>query len=584
MTGRTISHYDIRQKLGAGGMGEIYKAFDHRLNRPVAIKIMPADSAASPDRRRRFLQEAQAASALNHPNIITIYDILSEHDTELIVMEFIDGQTLDGYIPPHGMEIGKVLDYAVQVADALQAAHAAGIVHRDLKPANIMVTSGGLVKVLDFGLAKVTAGAPSGQLNATTMTAEGSILGTVSYMSPEQAQGRKVDARSDIFSFGLVVYEMATGQRAFDSDSTLSTLAAILRDDIKPVSHTVRGAPPELDNIIARAVRKNPDERWPNMAEMRQALNLLKHRSDPTLSLRIPPPAPIKRSPMKLITAIGSVLVLGLAGAVWWKNLPAPAAPTPQPPVVVSPATPPETVPAPPSDAVLTNDAILDMVKARVPLTVIVSQMKAGKTKFDLSTAEVIRLSREGVPESIIEAMRDPANAKIPSSPLPVAAKPVEKAADKVVAIPPPSAPSPVRPSTGSSVTVLDGVPFNIALVDDVPTDIEAGKPIRFYAVDGLSVGGIVVIPKGAVVRGAIVEANKKKFLRSGRITFRLTDVLASDGSKLKIRTTPVRRSDSDAARPLEQPGRKTVRGVAAPAQARYVAYIEGDHKISIRR
>ena len=214
MIGRTIPHYQVTEKLGAGGMGEIYKARDPRLNRTVAIKVLSAHAMGDPDRRRRFIQEAQAASSLNHPNIITIHDIISDADNEYMVMEYVAGKTLADLIHAGGLGVEKTLRYGVQIADALAAAHAAGIVHRDLKPGNVMVTESGLVKILDFGLAKITMAT---QLTGETqtlgapMTVEGSILGTVSYMSPEQAQGSKVDARSDIFAFGALMYEMVTG-------------------------------------------------------------------------------------------------------------------------------------------------------------------------------------------------------------------------------------------------------------------------------------------------------------------------------------------------------------------------------------
>src|SRR5271170_2655201 len=224
-------------------MGEIYKAQDTKLNRFVAIKVLSTASSGEPERRRRFIQEAQAASALNHPNIITIHDIVSQGDSEFMVMEFVAGKTLVDLIPKGGLRLPQALKYAVQITDALTAAHAAGIVHRDLKPANVMVTASGLVKILDFGLAKLTdRGGPmsSGENTQTIgeapLTVEGSIMGTLSYMSPEQAQGKKVDARSDIFSFGLVLYEMVTGTRAFAGENALSTLSAILRDEAKPIN------------------------------------------------------------------------------------------------------------------------------------------------------------------------------------------------------------------------------------------------------------------------------------------------------------------------------------------------------------
>src|SRR5580704_15713631 len=257
MVGRTVLHYQFLEKLGAGGMGEIYKAQDTRLNRFVAIKVLTASATGDPDRRRRFIQEAQAASALNHPNIITIHDIVSEGGTDFMVMEYVSGKTLVDVIPNGGLRGSQVLKYSVQMADALQAAHNAGIVHRDLKPGNVMVTESGLITVLDFGLAKLADRGPLSQMgendtsdNTRTianapLTVEGSIIGTVSYMSPEQAQGKKVDTRSDIFSFGVVLYEMATGVRAFPGDNALSTLSAILRDEAKPITEVAPDVPPQ---------------------------------------------------------------------------------------------------------------------------------------------------------------------------------------------------------------------------------------------------------------------------------------------------------------------------------------------------
>src|SRR6516165_1743145 len=235
MIGRTIGHYRIESKLGEGGMGVVYKARDTHLDRPVAIKVLPAEAVANSERKRRFVQEAKAASALNHPNIIHIYDIDTLDGVDFIAMEYVPGKTLDKLVGRRGLGLGEALKYAVQIADALAKAHAAGIVHRDLKPANIMVTEEGLVKVLDFGLAKLTQKAEEEDATLTfaqaPRTEEGTIVGTVAYMSPEQAQGKKVDARSDIFSLGSVLYEMITGRRAFQRDTEFSTLTAIARDE-----------------------------------------------------------------------------------------------------------------------------------------------------------------------------------------------------------------------------------------------------------------------------------------------------------------------------------------------------------------
>jgi serine/threonine protein kinase len=213
LVGSTVLQYRIEEKIGEGGMGVVYKARDERLRRHVAIKTLPHDLISNPERKKRFLQEARAASALSHPNIITIHDIPSDGGNEFMVMEYIAGQTLDRKIGRKGMKPAELLKYAVQIAVALSAAHAAGIVHRDLKPGNILVSDDGRVKVLDFGLAKLMEreGGPARESSISALTEEGRILGTASYMSPEQAEGRKVDERSDIFSLGSVLYEMATG-------------------------------------------------------------------------------------------------------------------------------------------------------------------------------------------------------------------------------------------------------------------------------------------------------------------------------------------------------------------------------------
>src|SRR5229473_4112975 len=284
MKGRTLAHYEILDKLGEGGMGAVWQSRDTRLNRIVAIKTLPADKVADPQRKRRFVQEAQAASALNHPNIVTIYDINSDNGVDFIVMECVRGKTLDELIARRGMRLNELLSYAIQTADALSKAHAAGIVHRDLKPGNIMVTEEGRVKVLDFGLAKLTEPAPPGEDEETRTikpgTEDGAILGTISYMSPEQAEGKPVDARSDIFSLGAVLYEMATGSRAFQGSSKLSTLTAILRENPKPPSELAAGVPHDLAKIVTRCLRKDPARRYQTMTDLKLALEDLKEDSE----------------------------------------------------------------------------------------------------------------------------------------------------------------------------------------------------------------------------------------------------------------------------------------------------------------
>src|SRR5713101_4554967 len=240
MTGQTIGHYRILEQLGAGGMGIVYKALDTHLDRFVAIKVLPPEKVANAERKRRFVQEAKAASALNHPNIITIYDIASDNGIDFIAMEYVPGRTLDELIGRKGLRLNEALKYAVQIADALSKAHAAGIIHRDLKPSNIMVDDHGLVKLLDFGLAKLTEATVQAEADPTRTlrpaTEAGTILGTFAYSAPEQLEGKPVDTRSDIFSFGAVLYEIITGRRAFEAGTTTATLVSVVHDQPPPIA------------------------------------------------------------------------------------------------------------------------------------------------------------------------------------------------------------------------------------------------------------------------------------------------------------------------------------------------------------
>jgi Tol biopolymer transport system component len=334
LEGQAIAHYTIVEKLGEGGMGVVYKARDTHLDRFVAIKVLPPEKLTDPERKRRFVQEAKAASALNHPNIITVHDVTREAGVDFIVMEYIVGKTLDQLIPRKGLRLNETLKCAVQVADALAAAHAAGIVHRDLKPGNVMVTESGLAKVLDFGLAKLTEPGGAGEAEGThTMrpeerphTEEGTLLGTAAYMSPEQAEGKNVDARSDIFSFGVLMYEMVTGRRAFRGDSRLSTLAAVLNNDPTPASELVEELPRDLERIINRCLRKNPAQRLQHMDDVKTLLEELKEESDSgKLTGRRPVAAPKGRPDMILAVL---ALVMAAAGLTWW--LTRSGAPAPQ--------------------------------------------------------------------------------------------------------------------------------------------------------------------------------------------------------------------------------------------------------------
>ena len=333
--GQVLGHYRIESKLGEGGMGVVYLARDTHLDRPVAIKVLTAESVANPERKRRFVQEAKAASALNHPNIIHIYDIDQAHGVDFIAMEYIAGHTIERLIGRREMGLRETLKYAVQIADALAKAHTAGIVHRDLKPANVMVTEDGLVKVLDFGLAKLTErGAPEDESAETeTMrarTEEGTIVGTVAYMSPEQAEGKKVDPRSDIFSFGSVLYEMVTGRRAFRGETRMSTLTTIIRGEPEPLRSLAPGAPAELDRIIHRCLRKDSGYRFQHMDDLKVALREVQEESESGAGMA-QQAAGKPRSRQVLATVLAAVVLLATAGAyLWWSRFRS-APPSPEP-------------------------------------------------------------------------------------------------------------------------------------------------------------------------------------------------------------------------------------------------------------
>jgi Tol biopolymer transport system component/serine/threonine protein kinase len=275
VTGARVGTFEILAPLGAGGMGEVYRARDTRLGREVAIKVLPAEWLADESRRRRFEQEARAASALNHPNIVTIHEIESADGVDFIVMELVPGTTLRARIPRQGIPLGKALDVAIPIADALAAAHSRGIVHRDLKPGNVMVTPDGVVKVLDFGLAKLTQADDDGGEDDSTLdeaaklSRPGIAAGTPAYMSPEQASGGVVDARTDVFSFGVLLYEMVTGRRPFAGTSSAEVHAALLKEEPPAPGTLVSDLPRDLERIILRCLRKEPDRRFHHMADVK---------------------------------------------------------------------------------------------------------------------------------------------------------------------------------------------------------------------------------------------------------------------------------------------------------------------------
>jgi len=331
--GAKLGSYEIIAPVGAGGMGEVYKAKDTRLDRTVAIKVLPSHLADNARLRDRFEREARAVSSLNHPHICTLYDIGSQDGVDFLVLEYLEGETLADRLKKGALPFDQALRTGIEVADALDKAHRQGVVHRDLKPGNIMLTKSG-AKLLDFGLAKL-AGAEGGSVESAlptqqkSLTAEGSILGTLQYMAPEQLEGKEADARTDIFAFGTVLYEMVTGRRAFQGKSQASLIGAILKDDPQPMSELQSMSPPALDRVVKKCLAKDPEDRWQGAHDLMDELKWIAEGGGTALKAET---SAVRRSIPGGLSVLLAVLLLGavLASvAVWSVMRPGPAAPLP---------------------------------------------------------------------------------------------------------------------------------------------------------------------------------------------------------------------------------------------------------------
>jgi serine/threonine-protein kinase len=545
MEPRIVLHYELLEKLGSGGMGDVYKARDTKLNRFVALKVLPPHLMENLERRQRLFQEARSASALNHPHIVTIHDIFSHEGAYYLVMEFVNGKTL-GELIREGLSLPLAIRYGAQIASALAAAHGAGIIHRDLKPGNVMVGDNGFAKLLDFGLAKFVD-APPVELSEETATAslprtvEGAILGTVCYMSPEQAEGKRIDARSDIFSFGLLLYEMITGRRAFQGDSTISTLTMLLRDEPRTINDLVGNVPPELEQLVQRCLRKKPEERYQSAHEIAAALGRLQLAAE-TGILQAPPIPPAKRAGgfSKVMAAMLCVIALCLAfaGYFFWRARQASVqiAHTPAPSV---------TLPAPAAPAI-------EQPAAQPPS----------------STPETAKTPSPAKPKATAGARPAPA---IPNH------SPVQVPAPEPIPTVPVAPPPVVNPLelTRAAVKVPAGTPLRVALAADITNEIAKGARVVFVVSGDVQVGDAVVIGKGAHATGVIVEASKGRMpFRRSKFTVLLESVETADGKKAPLRSLKLQSGRPlDLGEPLNKPPRD--KDVVAAKGSEFEAYLD---------
>jgi len=318
--GTILGQYEIRSPLGAGGMGEVYRARDTRLDRDVAVKVLPESLTSNPDRLRRFEQEARAAAALNHPNILAVYQMGTQDGVSFLVSELLEGETLRERLKRGPVPFGKTIDYAVQIAHGLAAPHEKGVVHRDLKPENVFLTNHGRVKILDFGLAKITEAKDSSGSEPTVArgTESGTVMGTVGYMSPEQVRGKNVDHRSDIFAFGTIVYELVTGKQTFHKPTSAETMTAILNEEPTSISQLAPTTPPGLLRVIHRCLEKNPDQRFQSASDLAFALEALSDSSiTPGTSAHAQPGALSSRRWMTMAVVVAVVFGGALLAYLW---------------------------------------------------------------------------------------------------------------------------------------------------------------------------------------------------------------------------------------------------------------------------